>query len=131
MEAVNRSYTILNLYALIFTKLKGFCSNFLQAIPKLRLFDGPGRTSTSRYARQALSRSAAGEFWDILGNRCVTHSLPINSAGAYGLLLDCTFSHNSSATCPAYDNDVLCRVEACKCDRAFSFDCVGLEVWGT
>ncbi|WWC64170.1 uncharacterized protein I303_106778 [Kwoniella dejecticola CBS 10117] len=51
--------------------------------------------------------------------------------GKYGLLLDSTFTQNSSATSPAYDNDVLSDSIPRKSNQAWSFDCVGLEVWGT
>ncbi|KIS00055.1 oxidation resistance protein 1 [Cryptococcus deuterogattii 2001/935-1] len=52
-------------------------------------------------------------------------------AGAYGLILDSTFTHNSSATCPAYNNDILCELEPLKSQHAMSFQCLGLEVWST
>ncbi|OXG18189.1 oxidation resistance protein 1 [Cryptococcus neoformans Tu259-1] len=52
-------------------------------------------------------------------------------AGAYGLILDSTFTHNSSATCPAYNNDILCELEPLKSQHAKSFQCLGLEVWST
>lgn len=55
----------------------------------------------------------------------------ICSAGAYGLILDSTFTHNSSATCPAYNNDILCELEPLKSQHAKSFQCLGLEVWST
>ncbi|WRT68916.1 uncharacterized protein IL334_005898 [Kwoniella shivajii] len=51
--------------------------------------------------------------------------------GTYGLLLDSTFSRNSSATCPAYENDILSESNNRKSSQASLFDCVGLEVWGT
>ncbi|RSH95385.1 oxidation resistance protein 1 [Saitozyma podzolica] len=51
--------------------------------------------------------------------------------GAYGLVLDSTFTRNSSATSPAYDNEVLCVAEASLSEKAVGFDCQGLEVWAT
>ncbi|WWC91351.1 uncharacterized protein L201_006294 [Kwoniella dendrophila CBS 6074] len=51
--------------------------------------------------------------------------------GVYGLILDSTFTQNSSATSPAYDNDVLSESRSRKSSQAILFDCVGLEVWGT
>ncbi|WVW79046.1 hypothetical protein I302_101009 [Kwoniella bestiolae CBS 10118] len=51
--------------------------------------------------------------------------------GTYGLLLDSTFTQNSSATSPAYDNDILSEATPRKSAKACLFDCVGLEVWGT
>ncbi|KAK6904580.1 hypothetical protein I203_105396 [Kwoniella mangroviensis CBS 8507] len=51
--------------------------------------------------------------------------------GTYGLLLDSTFTQNSSATCPAYDNEILSESSPRKSQKASLFDCVGLEVWGT
>ncbi|ODN74653.1 hypothetical protein L202_06993 [Cryptococcus amylolentus CBS 6039] len=50
-------------------------------------------------------------------------------AGCYGLILDSTFLHNSSATCPAYDNDILCQLQQSKTSSAVPFQCFGLEVW--
>ncbi|ORX38874.1 TLD-domain-containing protein [Kockovaella imperatae] len=52
-------------------------------------------------------------------------------SGAYGLILDSTFTRNSSATCPTYDNEVLCLSAATRNERATAFDCIGLEVWAT
>ncbi|WWC73233.1 uncharacterized protein I206_107199 [Kwoniella pini CBS 10737] len=51
--------------------------------------------------------------------------------GKYGLLLDSTFTRNSSATSPAYNNDVLSESLPRKSNQASLFDCIGLEVWGT
>ncbi|WVQ81536.1 hypothetical protein IAT38_003660 [Cryptococcus sp. DSM 104549] len=51
-------------------------------------------------------------------------------AGAYGLIFDSTFSHNSSATCPAFNNEVLCVAQSQYSAQARSFECIGLEVWG-
>ncbi|WVN87759.1 uncharacterized protein L203_102954 [Cryptococcus depauperatus CBS 7841] len=50
-------------------------------------------------------------------------------AGTYGLILDATFSHNSSATCPTYNNDVLCEQKVTKSPQSTPFECLGLEVW--
>jgi hypothetical protein len=55
----------------------------------------------------------------------------VRSGGAYGLVLDSTFSRSSSATSPAYDNEVLCTAEALISDKALPFECLGLEVWAT
>ncbi|KAK8843413.1 hypothetical protein IAR55_007070 [Kwoniella newhampshirensis] len=52
-------------------------------------------------------------------------------AGVYGLLLDSTFTHNSSATCPAYNNEILCESGSRVSNQAVPFECLGLEVWGT
>ncbi|OCF44906.1 hypothetical protein I317_01185 [Kwoniella heveanensis CBS 569] len=52
-------------------------------------------------------------------------------AGTYGLLLDATFTHNSSATCPAYNNEVLSTSASVMSTQASPFTCIGLEVWGT
>ncbi len=52
------------------------------------------------------------------------------SSGAYGMLLDTTFSHNSSATCPAFENEVLCEPGDVMSDHAWPFECLALEVWG-
>ncbi|WVQ93343.1 hypothetical protein IAU59_000411 [Kwoniella sp. CBS 9459] len=52
-------------------------------------------------------------------------------AGTYGLLLDATFTHNSSATCPAYNNEILSTSATTVSSQAMSFACIGLEVWGT
>ena len=88
-------------------------------------FLGLGRTNTLRCVREDSSRSVEGE------------SLPLRvfadepRSGAYGLLLDSSFSRNSSATCPTFDNEVLCTSEAIISERAVPFDCIGLEVWGT
>lgn len=49
---------------------------------------------------------------------------------SYGLLLDSTFSRNSSATSPAFQNEVLCGGSDLT-EKAQSFDCLGLEVWAT
>lgn len=48
---------------------------------------------------------------------------------SYGLLLDSTFSRNSSATSPAFQNEILCG--AGFSDKGEPFDCIGLEVWAT
>lgn len=50
--------------------------------------------------------------------------------GKYGLYLDAALVRGSSATCPAYDNEVLCAEEGSQVDKA-RFECMGLEVWGT
>ncbi|WVR09175.1 hypothetical protein IAU60_006237 [Kwoniella sp. DSM 27419] len=52
-------------------------------------------------------------------------------AGTYGLILDSTFSQNSSATCPAYDNEILSSTANRRSSKASPFECVGLEVWAT
>ncbi|WVF65697.1 hypothetical protein IAT40_000428 [Kwoniella sp. CBS 6097] len=52
-------------------------------------------------------------------------------AGTYGLLLDSTFTHNSSATCPAYNNEILSTSASVMSSQAATFSCIGLEVWGT
>lgn len=52
-------------------------------------------------------------------------------SGTYGLMFDSTFSKCSSATCPTYDNEVLCSPTPRHSDKATYFDCVGLEVWAT
>lgn len=49
---------------------------------------------------------------------------------SYGLLLDSTFSHNSSATSPAFQNEVLSGGPIMS-ESAVPFDCLGLEVWAT
>lgn len=53
------------------------------------------------------------------------------SSGTYGLALDSTFTKNSSATCPTYDNEILCEHLARHSEKSVYFDCVGLEVWAT
>lgn len=50
---------------------------------------------------------------------------------SYGLLLDGTFSRNSSATSPAFQNEVLCTDSAIFSEKGQAFDCLGLEVWAT
>ncbi|KAL7421153.1 oxidation resistance protein 1 [Cryptotrichosporon argae] len=63
---------------------------------------------------------------------CENHLISFGGgAGAYGLILDSTFSRNSSATCPAFDNEVLCGPDGAFSQRATAFDCIGLEVWAT
>ncbi|EIW66885.1 hypothetical protein TREMEDRAFT_72262 [Tremella mesenterica DSM 1558] len=49
--------------------------------------------------------------------------------GTYGLLLDSTFTRNSTATCPTFDNEVLCHDGIVYSEKPTSFDCLGVEVW--
>ncbi|KAH8081161.1 TLD-domain-containing protein [Filobasidium floriforme] len=50
--------------------------------------------------------------------------------GKYGLWVDKVFQNGSSATSPAYANEVLCAQEGSTLEKA-RFDCMGLEVWAT
>ena len=62
--------------------------------------------------------------------RCSAEKTGLTGSGnSYGLFLDSTFNKNTSATSPAFDNEVLCTAEHTHSDRAVRFDCLGLEVW--
>ena len=50
---------------------------------------------------------------------------------SYGLILDSTFSRNSSSTSPAYNNEVLCASDGVFSEKARQFECLGVEIWGT
>ncbi|BEI91727.1 uncharacterized protein CcaverHIS019_0405470 [Cutaneotrichosporon cavernicola] len=63
---------------------------------------------------------------------CEANFISFGGGGtSYGLLLDGTFSRNSSATSPAFQNEVLCSDSAILSEKGQSFDCLGLEVWAT
>jgi hypothetical protein len=63
---------------------------------------------------------------------CEANFISFGGGGtSYGLLLDGTFSRNSSATSPAFQNEVLCTDAAIFSEKGQAFDCLGLEVWAT
>jgi hypothetical protein len=53
-----------------------------------------------------------------------------NSDGKYGLWVDKVFQNGSSATSPAYANEVLCSTNG-GAEERMKFDCMALEVWAT
>lgn len=62
---------------------------------------------------------------DVLIVRTTCHS-----DGKYGLWVDKVFQNGSSATSPAYANEVLCAPEGSGMEKV-QFDCMALEVWAT
>lgn len=61
---------------------------------------------------------------------CLPDSISFGGGdGKYGLFLDSDILDGSSATCPTFDNDVLCSDPEDGKGTA-RFECVGLEVWG-
>jgi hypothetical protein len=97
------------------------CSRQLETILPRSL--GPGGTSTLRFAKRNICHLEEGKSYRILSS--------FISGSAYGLVVDNTFTRNSSATSPVFDNDVLCTSQDLRTDQARRFECVGVEVWGT
>lgn len=97
-----------------------------------RCSSGPGGIPILRCANRTSSRSGEGE--SRVAETCWYGALTIlsigNSDGKYGLWVDKVFQNGSSATSPAYANEVLCAQEGSTLEKA-RFDCMGLEVWAT
>lgn len=89
--------------------------------------NGPERTTTSRYVNQIIFPLVEGPFLPCLLSRYKAEMS--FSDGHYGLYLDDTLSDGSSAPCPTFNNDPLCSPGP-KQGGGYTFECVGLEVWG-
>lgn len=105
------------------------CSRKLRALLNQRCSAGPAETSTMPYARMASRPS--GEGTSTIPQLSQLVALISCSGASYGLILDSTFSRNSSSTSPAYNNEVLCAADGVFSEKAAQFDCLGIEIWGT
>ena len=86
-----------------------------------------------RCASRISSRSVEGEWiaeTGILDVVLIAMLSPASRDGKYGLWVDKVFQNGSSATSPAYANEVLCAQDGSTQEKA-RFDCMGLEVWAT
>ncbi|KAG8718266.1 oxidation resistance protein 1 [Ceratobasidium sp. 394] len=51
--------------------------------------------------------------------------------GKFGLYLDSALLGGESASCPTFDNEILCsRPEGTPASGTVKFECVGIEAWG-
>jgi hypothetical protein len=105
----------------------GSCTKSRLDLRSPLLSDGLAGTSTTPYANLGSPRLAEGKS---LIHEAVDQADSV-SGTSYGLILDSTFNRNSSATSPAYNNEVLCAGAGIFSDSATPFECLGIEVWGT